>query len=197
MPNLLGPPAEEWQGERLLKLSDYPLTGHRGLELETRQIGLIRYNTNIWDRTSIFGSMKIGLFELTTYHEECLYTQVKFLRDGGHHIELFLNPKLKKQVAPYAALADRCSYFDFTPGTFLPRRIGRFLKFYRYLKKGRFDVLIFNTASSKKELLLLCLLFRNGTPALTGTLHNLQKLRNSLTQKVFSSSIKQYLVLND
>lgn len=141
--------------------------------------------------------MKIGLFELTSYHEECLYSQVKFLRDGGHHLELFLHPSLKKQVAPYEALANRCSYFDFTPGTFLPRRFGRFLRLYRYLAKGRFDVLIFNTASSKKELLLLCLLFRKGRPALTGTLHNLRKLQNSLTQKVFSASIRHYLVLND
>ncbi len=142
--------------------------------------------------------MKIGLIEFTSYHEECLYSQLRFLRDGGHHVELFLNPKLKNQVAPYAAeLAGGTQYFDFSSRTFLPKRIGRFIKLFRTLKRGRFDVLIFNTASSNKELMLLCLLFRRGTPALTGTLHNLRKLRQSASQKVFSKALSHYLVLSD
>lgn len=140
--------------------------------------------------------MNIVLIELTKYHEECLYSQIKFLKDSGYRITLIIHPSVKSQIAPYIHLLDRVETFNFDSSVFFLRRAKRFLQLYYFIKKQKINTIIFNTASSKKEIIFLCL-FLNRKIKCIGTIHNLKKINHSFSQKLISKIITDYFVIND
>ena len=139
---------------------------------------------------------KVGLLELTTYHEECLYTQALFLKEAGYDIHLFIHPKLENQIADYKALFIEIITIESTSKTFFIKRILRFFKLHKIIRQNKFKFLIFNTASSKKEVIVLSFFLKTHLECI-GVIHNLKKIKSSFSQKLINRSIKKYFVIND
>ncbi len=138
--------------------------------------------------------MKVALIEVSTSHEECLFTQVKFLTDGGHTVDVILHSALQSQISGYQDLCNHCHFFEPVPSGFL-KKVRQLRVLTKLLKS--YDLLIFNTASSSKLVRNLALSLLGYSVKCVGVLHNAKKLGSSFTQKVISLKIKRYLVLND
>lgn len=137
--------------------------------------------------------MKIALIELSESHEECLYSQVQFIGLNNPNVHLYLNPKVALQVEGYGL--DKKQIFETQfDGGFFKRWSYAF-----YLAKtlGKYDRLVFNTASSSKLLRNLLILLNFYSVVSIGVLHNTKKLGSSFTQRLVSTKIKKYLVLSD
>ena len=139
---------------------------------------------------------KIVLLELTTYHEECLFTQIKFLKDAGYDVHLIINPKFKKNLNQYGIDIGKVRFLDPRGASTLLKRMHNWLVTYKYIVRNEFDTVVFNTASSNKETIALSRLLPKRIKCL-GSIHNLKKLNDSFSQKVISKRIKDYYVLND
>ncbi|WP_299429675.1 hypothetical protein [uncultured Maribacter sp.] len=138
--------------------------------------------------------MKIAIIEVSSSHEECIYTQVKFLTDSKNKVTLFLHLSLEAQIQEYKNLLTEVNYFDFDSFLGL-KKIKLQWKLLQQLKG--FDILIFNTASSSKIVRNLAFLLNFYSVQCIGILHNTKKLNSSFTQKIISTKIKKYYVLND
>ncbi len=137
--------------------------------------------------------MKIALIELSESHEECLYSQVQFIGVDNPNLHLYLNPKVAFLIDGYGL--DKKQVFEIKP-------VKGFFKKWIYalsLAKtlGKYDRLVFNTASSSKLLRNLVLLLNFYSVDCLGVLHNTKKLESSFTQRLISTKIKRYFVLND
>lgn len=138
--------------------------------------------------------MKILLFEISTSHEECIYSQVKFLTDSGYEVDLILNASLKNSVNSYSHLFSTIKYMEPVKKGGL-KKIVQQRKLIKILKK--YPIVIFNTASSSKIVRNLAVLLSFYKVKCLGILHNGKKLNKSFTQKVISLKIKKYFVLSD
>ena len=138
--------------------------------------------------------MKTAIVEISESHEECIYSQLSFLKDAGHEVTLLLHTKLDQQISEYANLADKITYFDFTNISEIHKII---LQWRLFLAVKDFDLLILNTAHSYSVVRNISVLLRLFKTKCVGILHNTKKLRNSHTQKIISKKVKQYFVLND
>ena len=137
---------------------------------------------------------KVALLELGGAHTECLYSQLLFLKTGGYHVTLICNEKLRGQTAGLA-LADEQLYFPLpeTNGSILWKQV---FKIRRHLLRHGIRLIIFNTAQSNRVRNLLLLPFPKGT-VFAGTVHQVEKLHSSSSQRSISRKVKKYLVLND
>ncbi|WP_318311441.1 hypothetical protein [Flagellimonas crocea] len=138
----------------------------------------------------------VALIEFNSYHDECLYSQLKFLTEAGHTVTLVINHKLDARTNEYQHLAKECIIIK-------PASLQNFLTRVRFvyqlkkrLQKQGIHTVVFNTASSRMEVILLSFLLKNKI-ALFGILHNLKKVNHSFSQKLINKSIKKYFVLND
>ncbi len=136
--------------------------------------------------------MKIALVELSQSHEECLYSQVQFLA-GSATVDLYLHPKHKAQVTPYHNYSKSIFYIPARLG--LLKKIAYAFSFAQTL--AQYDKVIFNTASSSKLLRNTVLLLQFFSVECFGVVHNAKKLESSFTQRLISTKIKKYYVLND
>ena len=139
---------------------------------------------------------KIALIELTTYHEECLYSQLKFLSDSNYSVTLILNPKNTKNTHSYGLNLENIKFFDPRGTSNFIKRLINWVSLYQYIIKNSFDIVIFNTASSNKETIALSYFLPNRV-ARVGIIHNLRKLNQSTSQKIISKKLKNYYVLSD
>lgn len=138
--------------------------------------------------------MKILLFEISTSHEECIYSQVKFLTDSGYKVDLLLNASLKSSVHSYKNLCNAIQFIvPVENGIF--NKIDQQRRLIKILKN--YPIVVFNTASSSKIVRNLTILLSFYKMKCIGILHNGKKLNNSFTQKLISLKIKDYLVLSD
>lgn len=137
---------------------------------------------------------KVALLELGGAHTECLYSQLLFLKTGGYHISLICNEKLRTQASALT-LADEQLYFPLpeTNGSELWKQL---IKVRRHLVRAGIRRIIFNTAQSNRVRNLLLLPFPKGT-TFAGTVHQVEKLRNSGSQRSITRKVKKYFVLND
>lgn len=138
--------------------------------------------------------MKISIIEIKQSHEECIYTQLKFLKDAGHQVSLILHPILERQISDYAHLAHEVLYLNFDTPSFLQKLR---LQWQLFGKFKKFDLIIFNTAHSYSVLRNLTILLQFVKIQCIGILHDTKKLDNSFTQRIISRKIKKYFVLND
>ncbi|QLG46327.1 hypothetical protein [Costertonia aggregata] len=138
---------------------------------------------------------KALLIELNTYHEECLYSQITFLKNAGYWVGLAIHPALEQSIQPYKSEIDTVYTSKNDSKVFFIYRIYRVLKLYFFILKTNSEIIVFNTASSKKEVIVLSYLLRK--KRLFGILHNIKKLNTSLSQKIICKNIKKYFVLND
>lgn len=141
--------------------------------------------------------MKIALIELTPSHEECIYSQVNYLKDAGYNITLIIHPKLRNQILRYESLIDCLKIYDFDSSNSLVKNLKQIANLYNFLISENFEKVIFNTASSKKEIIILTHLLPKKGIKCFGTIHNLNKLNHSFSQKLISRNIKKYFVIND
>ncbi|MFX0558162.1 hypothetical protein ACOCEA_15275 [Maribacter sp. CXY002] len=139
---------------------------------------------------------KIALIELTTYHEECLFSQIKFLKDANYDVSLIINPKNSNNITFYGIDKNKIKLFDPRGASTLIIRIINWFSLYRYIVDNKFEKVVFNTASSNKETIAL-IQFLPKSITCFGTIHNLKKLNHSSSQKSVSKRIKNYFVLND
>ena len=138
--------------------------------------------------------MKIAIVEISESHEECIYTQVSFLKDAGFSVTLFGHPNIIKQANSYIHLFDTIQEIDFNTLSFL-KSFSLQIKLTKQL--ATFDSVIFNTASSSKKLRNIALFLTFYKVDVIGVLHDAKRLEKSFTQRLFSIKIKKYFVLND
>lgn len=138
--------------------------------------------------------MKTAIVEIRESHEECICTQLSFLKDAGHQVTLILDPVLAKQITDYANLADEVIYIDFKNQRFF-NKLRLLGELYNKLKK--FDLIVLNTAHSYSVLRNLTVLLRFARVTCIGILHDTKKLDSSFTQRIISQKVKKYFVLND
>ncbi|WP_350287504.1 hypothetical protein [uncultured Croceitalea sp.] len=138
--------------------------------------------------------MRIALIEISESHEECIYSQVKFLNDAGIAVDLILNKRLEQQIDNYKHLCN--SVYFVTPvkkNAF--KKLKQQIQLLNTLKI--YDLLVFNTASSSKMVRNLTFLLLFSRVKCFGILHNGRKLTSSFTQKIISLKIRHYFVLSD
>lgn len=141
--------------------------------------------------------MKIAFIEFTKSHEECIFSQIKFLNDAGYEITLIIHPKLKKQTTSYHKLVKEVKTYNFDSSNFFIRRFINLFKLYLFLIRGGFDKIIYNSASSKKEIIALNFLIPQKKIKSYGTIHNIKKINHSFSQRLISKNLKKYFVIND
>jgi hypothetical protein len=133
-----------------------------------------------------------ALVELGGSHDECLYSQAAFLRDGGFAVHVVVSEDLRPRVEEYDNVAAVHS---------LPVRGGEWgslraaWRLWRLVGDIGADLVVFNTAHGAvvRDFTLL----PGGGRRLAGVVHNILKLRDSNGQKIISRRIRRYLVLND
>ncbi len=138
--------------------------------------------------------MKVVIVEISESHEECIYTQVSFLKDAGYSISLLAHSDVIKQTESYIDFFDNVEEVNFNNLSFL-KSLSLQVKLTKQLSK--FDKVIFNTASSSKKLRNISLFLNFFKVDVIGILHNAKRLEKSFTQRLFSIKIKKYFVLND
>ncbi|MBU2945203.1 hypothetical protein [Zobellia uliginosa] len=138
--------------------------------------------------------MKTAVIEISTSHEECLYSQALFMENTEIELDVFIHPKLNAQILPYKELFNTIFFVKERKGLF--KNIRGSIQLLKSLKA--YDLLIFNTASSSK-VIRNTVFFLNLYPKIKciGLLHNTKKLNKSFTQKIISTKIKKYFVLAD
>lgn len=139
---------------------------------------------------------KVALAEFNSYHDECLYSQIKFLTDSGHSVTLIISQQIHERASEYILLAEEVVIFQHSSQKNLFKRIAFIFSLSWFLRKKKVETLIFNTASSRLEVILLSHLSKRKTK-LFGILHNLKKVNHSFSQKLINKAIKKFFVLND
>ena len=119
--------------------------------------------------------MRIAIIELSESHEECLYSQVQFIGSDNPNLHLHVNPKVALQVGSYGLDKKRI---------FTTKAVKGFFKRWTYAFKlartlGKYDLLVFNTASSSKLLRNLTIFMNFYCVDCFGVLHNTIKLESS------------------
>lgn len=136
---------------------------------------------------------KAALIEIDGSHDECLYSQLLFLKKGGYHTTLVCSEDLRRQVESLGA--DETLFYTFKGKNGYERR--KELRHLRdALKERGITTIIFNSAHGRLIRYFLWLRFPKGT-RFFGTLHGLNKLKGSLTQKLISARLRHYFLLND
>ena len=141
--------------------------------------------------------MKIVLIEFNSYHHECIYSQVRFLKEEGANVTLIISPKAKSKISSYIDIIDNVYYYDKKASYFFLKKFFILINLYRFIASQKFDKVIFNTASSSKTLIFITMLLRFTGVECMGTIHNLRKMSSSFSQKLIYLNIKKYFVIND
>ncbi|MDF0706415.1 hypothetical protein [Flagellimonas okinawensis] len=139
---------------------------------------------------------KAALIEFNSYHDECLYSQIKFLDSAGYSLTLVVSSQIKDRASEYLDIPEDVITFDRSHQKNFFSRISFLWKLKKQFKRRSLKKIIFNTASSRLEVILLSFILKRQT-ALFGILHNLKKVNHSFSQKLINRSIKNYFVLND
>lgn len=136
---------------------------------------------------------KIALVELGNAHDECLYSQIQFLKSRPDtQLTLICSPAIQAR-ANYLDQLDQVFVIDVRAGA------KQWLDLWRlrsYISQQDFNKVILNTAQgsvAKK----LCILPFNKKIEFIGILHNLRKLRGSFSQTIIFRKIKKLFVLNE
>lgn len=137
--------------------------------------------------------MKAAILEIDGSHDECLHSQVLFLKQGGYRVTLICSSDLKVQVREIPA--DEKIYIDIRNRKGLSRW-SSLLALRSILVKGEFDKIIFNSAHGS-TIRDFCLLPFSGKARFFGTMHGINKLKGSIGQQLIGRRIKNYFVLND
>lgn len=139
---------------------------------------------------------KVALVEFNPYHDECLYSQIKFLTDSGHSVTLVVSQQIHGRASEYIHLVEEVVIFQCSSQKNLFKRIVFTFGLKKLFGKNKVKTVVFNTASSRLEVILLSHLLKRKVK-LFGILHNLKKVNHSFSQKLINKAIKKFFVLND
>lgn len=137
--------------------------------------------------------MKIALIEFSGSHSECLYSQIKFLQHGLYEVDVIVTPNLFDKVNNYDL---EFNTLVFEIGKKGIKRFKDIFRIFKHLNNANYSKIIFNTAQGSIIRDLMLLPFKDEIE-LIGTVHNINKFKDSFTQKIISLKIKKYFVLND
>ncbi|NDK57232.1 hypothetical protein [Pontibacter fetidus] len=138
--------------------------------------------------------MIAALIELGGSHDECLYSQVRFLKTSGYQVHLICTANLEKQVSGFDGV-DQFLYVDFEGASSLQSMLNLF-RIRKHIIRHNIRQVIFNTAEGNLVRNLTLLPFPSQV-TFSGTVHNGRKLIKSSSQSLISRRIKKYFVLND
>lgn len=136
---------------------------------------------------------KVAIVELSNSHDECIYSQIKFLLSSGDYVvtlicnETILN-RLKGDLSGIEV-----KKLEIKRGVNLPFDI---IRLRSYLIKQKFEKVIFNTATGNIIKLLMLLPFPKSIEFI-GIIHNIDKLTGSANQDLISRKVKKYFVLSE
>ena len=136
---------------------------------------------------------KAALIEISTAHDECLYSQLCFLKDSGYETELICSSVLKDKISSIAS--DFVTTF-FSFGKNIVSDFNNLLSLRRYLIQKKFNKVIFNSADGIRIRNLLLFTFPMEIE-FAGILHDSEKVIRSGNQKFINKKVKKYFVLND
>jgi len=137
---------------------------------------------------------KILLVEVNPYHEECLYSQCLMAKHLGRDVMVVANSKSRERVKPFLReIVNEIIFMPFGSGFKGTKALLRLYLLILSLK----DVHVhFNTAQGNVVWKLFLLPFPKRTHV-TGTIHNVEKLRKSIGQKIINRQIRGYMLLSD
>jgi len=137
---------------------------------------------------------KAALIEIYDSHDVNLYSQLLFLTRSGYEVTLICSERIKDQIKDYDA-GQETIYVNCTTkkGLALWKELWKIRSI--ILARG-IQTVIFNTAHSN-PVRNFCLLPFPHYIRFYGTLHGVNKLTGSLTQKIISRRINSYYLLSD
>ena len=137
--------------------------------------------------------MNIAIVELSISHEECIYTQVSFLKKKGYRVTLIVHPKLEPQILYKQDLvAAETVNFQKSKGL---NSLKEQIKLVRLLVLR--IKLSLTQRRPQKKLRNIVFLLNFYKVECIGLLHNTKKLEKSFTQKIIGTKIKKYFVLSE
>ena len=137
---------------------------------------------------------KILIVEFYNWHDECLYTTCKLLKNSNINIALALNEDIRSRTPIFFSdVANEIIYLPFRKGF---KGLTAIWKLYRYLIKNGFTHICFNTASGSEALKFFMLPMPKHIKFI-GTLHNVAKLSTSSGQRFITKHMDGYILLND
>jgi len=134
-----------------------------------------------------------AVIEITGSHEECMYAQLLFLKQAGYHTIMICSSNLEKRVIEFD-MADESVFFPFENESI--SNLPKLLQLRRLLIDRHVSLVAINSAHGKLIQNLVLLPYPKDIQFI-GILHGINKLRGSFTQKLISTRIKKYLLLND
>lgn len=137
---------------------------------------------------------KAALIEIDGSHDECLYSQLLFLKNGGYHVTLICSENLRKQVSEFD-IADEKVFFDFD-GKSLFQKLKLIWQIRSHIVKHKIGTVVLNSLHGRIIRDLVSLPFPSGT-IFAGTLHGINKLKGSFTQRIIGLRVRRVFLLND
>ena len=134
----------------------------------------------------------IALIELGGSHDECLYSQVLFLKAYGHAVHVILFDDHLSRMEPYHEV-EAWKTFQ-TPGGWLAEWTLVF-RLLRYLKRQGIQKAVLNTAEG--NLVRKLSLAAGRHTEFTGIMHLSSKLWTSRSQQIISRKVRKEFVLAD
>jgi hypothetical protein len=131
-----------------------------------------------------------ALVEFSTSHLICLQSQIRFLKEAGATVELFLSTQARERASSLTG-ADRVHYLDVQNG--LKGRWRTVIALRRALRDLGVEAVVFNTAEGNhvRDFSLIA----PGGILYAGFLHHANKMGRSFTQRLISGRIRRYYVL--
>ncbi len=134
----------------------------------------------------------IALIELGGSHDECLYSQVLFLKNYGQQVHIILFEDHLQRIVRFPEVDAWKSYKK--PGGWLAEWILVF-RLLTYLRRRGIKKAVLNTAEG--NLIRKLSLAPGNFTTFTGIIHLSSKLWKSRSQKIISRKVRKYFVLAD
>ncbi|MBI1936912.1 MAG: hypothetical protein HYS25_02195 [Ignavibacteriales bacterium] len=135
---------------------------------------------------------RAALIEFGDSHDELLYSQLKTLQFASIETHLIVNSKLEERLKIFTG-----KFFSkfFTPSKKFFHDLEIVRDIVVYLNEHNIHTVIVNSASGPL-VRNFCLIANRGIEII-GIIHYADKLKQSINQRIISSRIKKYFVLND
>ncbi len=134
----------------------------------------------------------VALIEICGSHDECLYSQYRFLNEAGFDVHLIISENMISRIEHYD---ENLNVLSLEFNNRLSNDIAKLYKIRKYLIKNNIDKVIINTASN--EIISKLVYFISRKIKIFGIIHSLKKLTTSFSQTLINSKIKNYFVIND
>jgi len=134
----------------------------------------------------------IALIELGGSHDECLYSQVLFLKKHGYRVHILIFSDHLPRIDKWNEV-DNWQTFKPASGFFNEWKLAKKLR--KYLLRNNIRKAIINTAEG--NIIRMLTLFPGRGISYVGLIHLSRKLWSSKSQKIINRRIKKYFVLAD